>query len=214
MAGVVGLVAAVLSATVVTGVAQAASPSPAGDLRQRAAAMLSGGDPKLAKTLESTMSCWVDVTIRSSGNGRYVKADFGVVGAKGLLRAATAQSAIGEWEKFGVCRDPSDWRTVMFSQYNGLPYVSTELGGDYQGVRRGLLRARNYDYTPGSWENFSTISQPANNGPLGAGNSTWFYSWAAGLYVSAQLDYPDWSLRARLGSVGPWESFTWSGTPI
>jgi hypothetical protein len=135
-----------------------------------------------------------------------------VIGDQGLLRAATAKSAIGEWELFYVCRDPSNWRTTLMSQYNGLPFVRIETGSQYQGVRYGLLRAGNYAY-PGQQDYFSTYQVPASNGPYGAGNGTWFWSWWNELFVSAQLDYPDASLRARLGQVGPWEQFSWSGIP-
>jgi hypothetical protein len=208
--GVAALLAVVFGGTAGAGAAQA-GPVPVEQLRWRAALGLADGDVARARALAGSLSCWQNVTIRAA-NGLYVKADFGVVGVdKGLLRAATPKSAIGAWELFYVCRDPADWRTYLMSQYNGLPYVNTETSAvDYPGVRYGLLRAGNYG-DHGKRNYFSTFTVPASNGPLGAGNGTWFWSWWNELYVSAQLDYPDASLRARLGVVGPWEQFSWSG---
>ncbi|MGI5240342.1 hypothetical protein [Dactylosporangium sp. CA-139066] len=158
--------------------------------------------------------CWGNVKIRSTANGKYVAAEKGFSGKDyQMLRARTDPSQVGTWELFRVCRNRDTWHTTIMSYDsnpsipNGLIWVGATTFE--QGTRRGLLKA----FMLEGWVNtidpyFTTLTEPTGTG----GNSTWFYSLATGLYVSAQFDYSGTeyaSLRARLGSVGPWESFTW-----
>ena len=147
--------------------------------------------------------CWINVRIRSNGNGLYVAAEQGSgFPEPGMLRARTPGNAIGTWELFHVCRDPVSWETAILAD-NGR---GVDIETSATDTRGGLLRAR---VCCSASFLFTTYRPPGSGTTL---NETWFYSTQAKLFVSAQLDYSGTyhaSLRARLGQVGPWESFSW-----
>jgi hypothetical protein len=159
------------------------------------------------------ISCWDYVEIRSHGNNLYVAVEQDeFFPDRGVLRARTPGDALGSWERFPVCRNPADWRTVIGSYWRPKErpeeqpdlvcavFVDTSVWD----TGRGLLRTQ--PCSKDAYSVFTTINPP------GSGYSTWFYSVDIGLYVSAQLDYSGTyhaSLRSRLGQVGPWEWFTW-----
>uniref|UniRef100_UPI0031E20609 fascin domain-containing protein n=1 Tax=Saccharothrix mutabilis TaxID=33921 RepID=UPI0031E20609 len=156
-------------------------------------------------TVAADVVCRSGVTIRSEGNNLHVATEEDSSFPDwGLLRARTPGNAIGNWEKFQVCRNPTNWRTAIRSN-DGCPVVvDTTASGTGRGLLRRLPRSQ---CDTRVWIfNFSTYNPP------GSGHSTWIYSLEVGLYVSAQLDYTGTyhaSLRARLTEVGPWEWFTW-----
>lgn len=159
-----------------------------------------------ATAVELPSPCWLNVIIQSPVNNRLVAAEYGFYdNDTGMLRARTYVN-VGPWERFTVCRNPQNWRTIIQSEDYSHPYVVAAEVAE-PGTRRGLLRARtDFDFI-GEWEIFTTYLPPNNRH-----NATWFYSPSAGKYVSAQFDYPGneyASLRARLGTVGPWETFYW-----
>ena len=150
-------------------------------------------------TVALPQPCWDRVRIRSNGNGLYVSADHNI--STSPLRARTSYNALGAWEYFKVCRNANNWQTAM--QADDGKWVWTTAGSDTSG---GRLYA--FDAQCGCDQNnlFTSYTAP------GQWTLTWFYSLSKGLYVSNQLDYAgdDYtSLRARLGSVGPWEWFAW-----
>nr|BFE57154.1 hypothetical protein GCM10020063_016800 [Dactylosporangium thailandense] len=162
---------------------------------------MSAGLPTWAK-------CWERVRIYAPSNGRYVAVEKeGMpLGYTGLLRARTLPAELGTWEEFKVCRVDETWETQIWSY--GSPMMMV-MASTIPGTPKGLLLAYENEHASGNHVTFTTIKAPYQDG---ATTSTWFYSKSEGLYVSNQLDYKNLlsgSLRARLGSVGPWEWFTW-----
>lgn len=160
--------------------------------------------PRLAAADDLPSPCWTNVQITSEAANHAVFAEYGNPLDPGVLRAGTRYSG-GSWG-FTVCRNPDNWDTVIQAEGPQTLMVAAEVA--YPGTDRGLLRARTPYSAIGPWEHFTTINPPWSN------KDTWIFSPSAGKYVSVQLDYGSDprhanTLRARLGSVGPWETFSW-----
>ncbi|MEU2169482.1 fascin domain-containing protein [Micromonospora chersina] len=155
-----------------------------------------------------TVACWKDVTLDWADTNTFVKADFGN-SKRGLLRVATRKIDIGEWEKFTVCRNPSNWQTLIAAQYEGTSGVVSVERAD-PAPYNDALRARTSAYSIGPWERFTSINPPSNNGPYGPYNDTWIYSTSASKYVTGCPAAGNF-LQAS-GSTGTvCEEFSWSG---
>ncbi|GLZ79850.1 hypothetical protein Afil01_46570 [Actinorhabdospora filicis] len=147
----------------------------------------------------TAVPCWINISIYSTANNRWISAELGYSGGDYAMLRARA-TAVGPWERYVVCRDPGTGVTDISSMANGL-YVSAELG--YSGGDYGMLRAR--ASVRGPWEIFYTSSAPG-------GGRLVITSQANGLYVSAELGYSggDYGmLRARASALGPWELYIW-----
>jgi hypothetical protein len=144
------------------------------------------------------IQCVGPFSIRSEFNGAATSAELDYAGGDfGMARARAF--AIGPWEKWDVCQDPTNLLWSFRAHGTGL-IVSTELG--YVGGNHfAMLRAR--ASVIGPWEQIRPL--------VAAGAIYAFVFPAANAVTSAEFAYPspydNGVLRARNATIGPWEQF-------
>jgi hypothetical protein len=116
-----------------------------------------------------------------------------------MLRARSLTR--GPWELNRWCYEPSSQTWVLEYGAGDKPYVSTEMGSDYAGDYRYMLRAR--AQSVGNWERFIVYC-------IGTGGDFGFQSLTSGGFVSTEMHYPDgdhYMLRARGLQISTWERY-------
>lgn len=192
----------VVVGTLVTGTTLA-SAAPAPESAAQAARAL------VAHAPNDIVDCFGNVTLWSDQNHHFVSTELGDAGNDYQMLRARA-TAVGAWERYGICRDENTNTTSIWSTANGL-FVSAELG--FPGAQQDMLRARTPGSALGSWEVWYSSADPSQCGST-SGTTTYLANGGNFLYVAEEDGYPgieNGMLRARTpgNALGSWEVFNW-----
>ena len=151
-------------------------------------------------TTSTTLSCYPVTYFSSNASGRFATAEYGYTGGlQGMLRARSLD--LGPWQYNRWCIDESSGAWVLQFVSSSSYFVSEEQNDT--GLYQYMLRAR--ATVIGPWEKYM-IECEDNFGDYAfksLENNNWVTTEMGSNYSGSN----QWMMRARAGSVGPWEMY-------